>query len=101
MPIHSRKRCHQLLGFGGEGGVGGVPFVPETVAPFVAEISVVLPFVAPSLLVSEEPPWFPAPDDWPTCAAADEPVPVAFPSREPFPVPAEALPSWAAIFPPP
>ena len=35
MPIHSRKRCHQLLGFGGAGGATGGVLVVDGVA-FVA-----------------------------------------------------------------
>src|SRR5882724_7134907 len=32
MPIHSRKRCHQLLGFGGVGGAAGGVLVFDGVA---------------------------------------------------------------------
>src|SRR5579862_743674 len=101
MPIHSRKRCHQLLGLGGGGGGGGgVPFVPETavVAPLVSEGAAVFPFVLPGLLASAEPVWFPADDDWPG-VAVDESVPVAVPSREPFSVLAEVLPSGTDMLP--
>ena len=42
MPIHSRKRCHQLLGFGGAGGAaGGGEFVADGVAFVIDDAALV------------------------------------------------------------